>query len=98
ISEFFYVEIEVFVIKRNLNFSIDNVFEFFHVYHVSSFWINISGNADNEFVIVSVKIRIVAQPKDFLVFFFGPIFAVQSVSGIKMCFSTYGNSHTMIVD
>ena len=81
------------MIKRIFHFRFDKVFQNFNVHHIACFWIDLSRHTDRKVVIVPVKIRVVAFPKNGIIFLKTPIGAVQSMGGIKMCFSTYGDFH-----
>ena len=71
----------------------NNFFKVFHVYHVTSFWINFPRNLYNQFVVVTMIVGVIAFAEDCLIFYFFKRRIIQPVGSIKIFFSKNLNSH-----
>jgi hypothetical protein len=74
---------------------LNEVAKVFHIHNISGFRVNFSGHFYYELVVVTMKIGIVALPKNFPVLFGAPIGIFQFVCGIEMLFSEYGYFHLL---
>ena len=75
------------MIKSVFYLFLNQVLQILHVYYKSRTWINGSGNAYDEFVIVPMIIWIAAFAENLGIGLVIPVFPMQSVGGIKMSFS-----------
>ena len=79
---------KVFVIKGIFYLGFDQVFEYFHVHDIAGDGVYGSGDVHDEFIVVTVVVRIGTFPKNGFIFFVVPRLYKQPVGCVKMRFSS----------
>src|SRR5680860_1320184 len=76
------------MVKCIFNLLLNYIFQQLHIHYKTGFRVYLTIYANNQFVVVPMKMGVVAFSENCIVLFIAPIFSIQTMGGVEMGLST----------